>query len=87
MLIGRFIAGFIANKISSKTMLTCTAAIAIVFLIFGMVFGKSTMIDMPVYADNAFKTVNVPIAACFLCFVDYAHLSCGQVSLILPPRD
>lgn len=65
MLIGRFIAGFIANKISSKTMLTCTAAIAIVFLIIGMVFGKSTMIDMPVYADNAFKTVNVPIAACF----------------------
>jgi len=65
MLVGRFTAGFVANKISSKTMVTVATICAIVFIIIAMLLGKSTTISMPVFTGSSFEMVVVPVAAVF----------------------
>lgn len=67
MLVGRFIAGFIADKISSRTMMLCTTIIAIALLTTAMILGKSIAVSMPVFNGKAFEMVTVPI--CALLFV------------------
>ena len=65
MLVGRFTAGFVANKISSKTMVTVATICAIAFIIIAMLLGKSTTISMPVFTGSSFEMVVVPVAAVF----------------------
>jgi FHS family L-fucose permease-like MFS transporter len=65
MLVGRFIGSFIANKISSKTMLSFASALGVIFIIIAMTLGKSTYVQMPAFTGKAFEMVNVPIAALF----------------------
>jgi len=66
MLVGRFCAGFIAGKVSSRTMMIATNAIGIIFILCAIFLGKSSTVNMPVFTGSSFQMVNVPIAAMFL---------------------
>ena len=66
MLVGRFCGGFIADKVSSRTMMTAANIIGIVLILAAITLGKSTTVDMPVFTGSSFQMVNVPIAAMFL---------------------
>jgi FHS family L-fucose permease-like MFS transporter len=65
MLVGRFIGSFIANKVSSKTLLSVTSAVGIILIICAMTLGKSSTISMPAFTGKSFDMVEVPIAALF----------------------
>ena len=72
MLIGRFVAGFIADKVSSKTLMTGVTVVAMALLVAAMMLGKSSTVTMPVFTGSAFNMVSVPVAAllivlCGLC--------------------
>jgi len=72
MLVGRFIGGFIAGKVSSKTLMTCTTSVALILIAFAMFLGNSQTWSMPVFTGDAFEIVRVPAAAvlvvlCGLC--------------------
>ncbi len=72
MLIGRFIAGFIADKVSSKTLMTGVTTLAMVLVVAAMVLGKSSTVTMPVFTGASFEMLSVPVAAllivlCGLC--------------------
>ncbi len=72
MLVGRFIAGFIADKISSRTMMLCTNAVGMVLIIAAMLAPKSVTVDMPLFTGSSFDMTMVPISAllivlCGLC--------------------
>lgn len=66
MLVGRFVAGFIADKVSSRAMMIATSAFGIIFILLAIFLGKSSTIDMPVFTGSSFQMVTVPIAAMFL---------------------
>ena len=66
MLVGRMSSSFIADKVSSKTMMTVTTIAGMIFIALAMVLGKSSQISMPVFTGATFETVTVPIAALFL---------------------
>lgn len=67
MLVGRFIvASFIADKVSSKTLMTITNAVGILLIIAAMVLGNSSKVSMPVFTGSSFELVTVPIAALLL---------------------
>lgn len=66
MLVGRFSAGFIADKISSRALMIGACSLGIVFILCAMFMGKTTSIDMPVFTGSSFQMVRVPIAAMFL---------------------
>ena len=72
MLVGRFIAGFIADKISSRTMMLCTNAVGMVLIIAAMLAPKSVTVDMPLFTGSSFDMTMVPVSAllivlCGLC--------------------
>ena len=66
MLVGRMSSSFIADKVSSKTMMTVTTIAGMIFIALAMVLGKSSQVSMPVFTGSSFETVIVPIAALFL---------------------
>jgi FHS family L-fucose permease-like MFS transporter len=66
MLVGRFIAGFIADKISSKKMMTVATIVGMLLILFAMCLGKSTTVSMPVFTGSSFQMVVVPISALLL---------------------
>lgn len=66
MLVGRFVAGFIADKVSSRAMMIATSAFGMIFILLAIFLGKSSTIDMPVFTGSSFQMVTVPIAAMFL---------------------
>lgn len=72
MLVGRFIAGFIADKVSSRVMMLCTTSVGIVLIIAAMLAPKSITVDMPLFTGSAFEMTMVPASAllivlCGLC--------------------
>ena len=72
MLVGRFIAGFIANKVSSRTMMLFTNAIGMVLVISAMLAPKSVTVNIPLFTGSSFDITMVPISAllivlCGLC--------------------
>ena len=66
MLVGRFTAGFIANLVSSKTMMVTTSCVGMIFVIAAIVLGKSTTMLMPVFTGESFQMTTVPVAALLL---------------------
>ena len=78
MLIGRFIAGFIASKISSKTLMSCTTVLAMVLITTAIVLGKSAAVSMPVFTGSAFNMVVVPVSALLLVL-------CGLCTSVMRP--
>lgn len=72
MLVGRTVGSFIAAKVSSKAMLSCTTAVASILIIIAMVLGKSVTVSMPTFTGSSFAMAQVPVAAllfvlCGLC--------------------
>lgn len=72
MLVGRFVAGFIADKISSKTMMVTTSSVAIILILLAIFLDKSSSVNFPVFTGETFEMVKTPIAApllvlCGLC--------------------
>ena len=78
MLIGRFIAGFIASKISSKTLMSCTTVLAMILITTAIVLGKSAAVSMPVFTGSAFNMVIVPVSALLLVL-------CGLCTSVMWP--
>ncbi len=66
MLVGRFSAGFIADKVSSRALMIGATSVAMVFIILAMLLGKSTTVAMPVFTGSSFDMVVVPISALLL---------------------
>ena len=66
MLVGRLLSSFIADKISSRSMMIVVNAVGMLFILLAVVLGKSTTVDMPVFTGSSFEVVTVPIAAMFL---------------------
>lgn len=66
MLVGRFVAGFIAGKVSSRAMLTATASTAIVLTAAAILTGNSTEVNMPVFTGSSIAMFHLPIAALLL---------------------
>lgn len=78
MLVGRFCAGFIADKVSSKAMMIATSCAGIIFIIAAMALGKSTMVNIPVFTGQSFELTSVPLAALFLVL-------CGLCTSVMWP--
>jgi len=66
MLVGRFIAGFIAGKVSSKIMMTATTIVGMILIVCAMAFGKTSTVSMPTFTGSGFQMVTVPLAALLL---------------------
>ena len=78
MLIGRFIARFIASKISSRTLMSCTTVLAMILITTAIVLGKSAAVSMPVFTGSAFNMVVVPVSALLLVL-------CGLCTSVMWP--
>lgn len=66
MLVGRFTAGFIAGKVSSKVMMSTTTTVAIILILSAMILGKSITVSMPAFTGSTFEMTSVPVAALLL---------------------
>lgn len=66
MLIGRFIAGFIADKVSSRAMMIAVTTVSILLILFAIISSKETTTSMPVFTGASFAMVTVPVSALLL---------------------
>ena len=66
MLVGRFVAGFIADKVSSRAMMMTVTTIAIVMILVAMFTSKDVTTSMPVFTGTSFAMVTVPVSALLL---------------------
>ncbi|NDV80182.1 MFS transporter [Dysgonomonas sp. 511] len=66
MMIGRFVGASIANKVSSKMMLTAASGLGIVLVLAAMFLPKTIMTAMPVFTGSSFAMTEVPIGALLL---------------------
>ncbi len=78
MLVGRFVAGFIANKVSSKAMMITTSGVGVLLMLAAMLVGSAEKIFMPVFTGQSFEMVQVPLAALFLVL-------CGLCTSVMWP--
>lgn len=65
MLIGRFVSSFISGKVSSRTQLSVTAAVAAILVVAAM-FSTGVTVSMPVFQGAGFAMVQVPLTALLL---------------------
>ena len=66
MLVGRLVSSFIADKVSSRTLMLIATSVAMVFLLCAILLGRSSFVSMPVFTGSGFQRVSVPIAAMFI---------------------
>ncbi len=66
MLVGRFVGGAIAGKVSSKTMLTAASGIGMLLVIAAIVSSVATKVSMPVFTGSGFEMTQVPLSALLL---------------------
>ena len=66
MLVGRFVAGFIADKISSRTMMMCATGLGMVLIICAILIPKTVTASMPLFTGTAFKMTTIPLSAVLL---------------------
>ena len=66
MLVGRFVAGFIADKVSSRAMMMTVTTIAVVMILVAMFTSKDVTTSMPVFTGTSFAMVTVPVSALLL---------------------
>lgn len=55
MLVGRFVAGFIADKISSRTMMLAVTSVAMVLILLAMVTSKDVTVAMPLFTGSSLR--------------------------------
>ena len=66
MLVGRFVAGFIADKVSSRVMMITVSMVAMVLILVAIMLSKETTTSMPVFTGSSFAMVTVPVSALLL---------------------
>lgn len=66
MLVGRFVAGFIAGKVSSRKMLVSTSFVGILLIFAAIVFGESVTVMTPVFTGSGIAMYNMPVGALLL---------------------
>jgi FHS family L-fucose permease-like MFS transporter len=66
MLVGRLVSSFIADKVSSRTLMLIATSVAMIFLLCAIFLGRSSFVEMPVFTGSGFQMVSVPIAAMFI---------------------
>lgn len=66
MLVGRFVAGFIADKVSSRAMMIAVSTVAMVLIILAIMMSKDVTTSMPVFTGSSFTMVTVPVSALLL---------------------
>ena len=76
MLVGRFSAGLIADKVSSKAMLTATSVLAIALMLGAIILGKSCHVEMPVFTGSSVAIYHLPVAALLL-------VACGLCTSVM----
>lgn len=66
MLVGRFVTGFIAGKVSSRNMLAATSSAACLLIVAAVALGNGVSVSMPVFTGSGFSTYSLPVAALLL---------------------
>lgn len=66
MLVGRFVAGFIADKISSRAMMLTVTSVAMVLILLAMFIPKDVTVSMPLFTGSSFESQIVPLSAMLL---------------------
>ena len=66
MLVGRFVAGFIADKISSKVLMLATSGVGMVLIVLAMFIPKDVTASMPLFTGSSFEMTVVPLSALLL---------------------
>lgn len=66
MLVGRFSAGFIADKVSSRTMMIAVNALGIVLIVAAMLVPTSVTTSMPIFTGSSFAMTVIPMSAVLL---------------------
>lgn len=64
MLVGRFIGSVIGDKVSSRTMVTCVSALAIILMLIAMFCGNNVDVKMPI--NWSFEMGVLPLSALLL---------------------
>lgn len=66
MLLGRFVAGFIADKVSSKMLMLCTSGAGMLLVLGAMFTPKTLTAAMPLFTGSSFEMTVVPLSALLL---------------------
>ncbi len=66
MLVGRFVSGFIAAKVSARQMMLCTTGVAMALIIAAILIPSSVTASMPLFTGKAFEMTQIPLSALLL---------------------
>lgn len=66
MLVGRFIAGFIADKVSSRVLMMCTNAVGMILILVAIITPKTVTASMPLFTGTSFAMTTIPLSAVLL---------------------
>ena len=66
MLVGRLCSSFIADKVSSKTMMIVTNGVGMVLILLAIFIPKTVMTSMPLFTGSSFAMTEVPVSAMLL---------------------
>ncbi len=66
MLVGRLCSSFIADKVSSKTMMIVTNGTGMLLILLAIFIPKTVMTSMPLFTGSSFAMTEVPVSAMLL---------------------
>lgn len=66
MLVGRFSAGFIADKVSSRAMMIATNGLGMLLIVLAILLPTSIKTTMPIFTGSSFEMTRVPLSALLL---------------------
>lgn len=66
MLVGRFVAGFIADKVSSRVMMIATSGTGMLLIIGAILSPESVTASMPLFTGTSFAMTKIPLSALLL---------------------
>jgi FHS family L-fucose permease-like MFS transporter len=76
MLVGRLCSSFIADKVSSKTMMVVTNGVGMLLILLAIFIPKTVMTSMPLFTGSSFAMTEVPVSAMLLVL-------CGMCTSIM----
>jgi FHS family L-fucose permease-like MFS transporter len=66
MLVGRLCSSFIADKVSSKTMMIVTNGVGMILILLAIFIPKTVITSMPLFTGSSFEMTEVPVSAMLL---------------------
>ena len=66
MLVGRFVAGLIASKVSSRAMMIAATSLGIALILLAVFLPKTITGSMPVFTGSGFESTTLPLSAILL---------------------